>query len=81
MGRSSRSPSRIMRGDMTQQRGQRGQRGRPLALPPPQRRAVGQALQTEERSRRPEADRVDRVDRRSRMTIDRTETRERMSQE
>ena len=67
--------------DMTQQRGQRGQRGRPLALPPPQRRAVGQALQTEERSRRPEADRVDRVDRRSRMTIDRTETRERMSQE
>ncbi len=61
--------------DNPQQRGQRGQRGRPLALPPPQRRPVGQTLQSEGRPRRPEVDRVDRADRtdrRSRMTIDRT---------
>lgn len=49
--------------DMPQQRGQRSQRGRPLALPPPQRRSVGQALQSEVRPRRPEVDRMERGDR------------------
>ena len=58
--------------DVPPQRGQRGQRGRPLALPPPQRRAVGQTLQSESPSRRQEGDRMER---RSRMTIDETRQR------
>ncbi len=47
--------------DTPQQRGRQGQRGQPLALPPPQRRPVGQALQSEGRPRRPEIDRGDRA--------------------
>ena len=69
-----------------------GERRRPLALPPPQRRAVGQTLQRAPR-RSPEVRRGDgererepvveqRMEqRRSRMTIDRTNERQRQLEE
>ena len=59
-----------------QQRGQRGRpAARPLALPPPQRRAVGQTLQKDTGDRRPEPER------RSKMTIDQTAARQRRQPE
>ena len=73
-----------------QQRGR--SQGRPLALPPPQRRSVGQTLQraprrTERESRKVEREGSQRMEgqrmeqRRSRMTIDQTPSRQRQLEE